>query len=410
MSFAFTYGSLGDLLETAKLAVKVVKLLRDGASGKLSQERLGLVTELQTLNSDLVTLDLITPAVHLDPSSTHRLFLIVRIQSEVETCRRLLIQFIDKLKAPRGFLGTIIGAVSEESELARFRTSISKPLKAIRTLMAMLNLATSHRVGLQLGSQILQVEERMDCFGERLAAYHEAVLKLPIARGVYDDIFCVVDPVGGNIPISLRYCHVYTDLDRLIKAHLLHRPEAGASYIKRGDYNIVSGEGSIVSPVDFAGIVRAGMQVEMSIIKRQTQTRGDKTHDAQCPHCYRENAIKTENEWFKCANLACGRKYKINEQDRDAEEIISPQVAQERSGEEQQSEPELFRLVQIYAVYTDKLIAKPSNKQRPAPLPRLDTNSWATWQPDPNMVPTPPSHEYTLLVPSLFGPKSPQES
>ncbi|KAJ7625049.1 hypothetical protein DFH06DRAFT_1008213, partial [Mycena polygramma] len=47
--------------------------------------------------------------------------------------------------------------------------------------------------------------------------------------------------------------------------------------------------------------------------------------------------------------------------------------------------------------------------------PRRQVASWATWQPDPNMQPTPPSHEPTLLVPDsgspgLFGPRSPRES
>ncbi|KAJ6591058.1 hypothetical protein DFH09DRAFT_907946 [Mycena vulgaris] len=51
----------------------------------------------------------------------------------------------------------------------------------------------------------------------------------------------------------------------------------------------------------------------------------------------------------------------------------------------------------------------------PNPDPRRQVNSWATWQPDPNMQPTPTSHEATLLVPDsaspgLFGPRSPRDS
>ncbi|KAF7361302.1 hypothetical protein MSAN_01162700 [Mycena sanguinolenta] len=47
----------------------------------------------------------------------------------------------------------------------------------------------------------------------------------------------------------------------------------------------------------------------------------------------------------------------------------------------------------------------------PAPN-RHQVQSWATWQPDPNLAPTPPSHSPTLLVPDttspgLFGPRSP---
>ncbi|KAJ6494973.1 hypothetical protein DFH09DRAFT_1337510 [Mycena vulgaris] len=304
---SLTYGSFGDLIETAKLVVKVVKLLR--ARGKLSQERLALTAELQTLNSDLITLDSIASGIHLDPSYANALFVIIRIRAEVESCRMVLTHFLDKLEAPRGVFGIIIAALSEESELAKVGKDISRPLKVIRTLVSTLNLSAMQGVGMQLtdvgsqvqliGSQVLHVGERVDYFGDRLVAYHEAVLRLPIAHGVVDDIFCVVDPIGGNIPISLRYCHAYTDLDRLIKAHLLHRPEAGACYIQRGDYNIVSSEGSTISPVEFTETVRAGMQVEMSIIKRRIQNPGFRIQNTQCPHCHWSNTAETGNDWFK---------------------------------------------------------------------------------------------------------------
>ncbi|KAJ7075109.1 hypothetical protein B0H15DRAFT_806418 [Mycena belliarum] len=51
----------------------------------------------------------------------------------------------------------------------------------------------------------------------------------------------------------------------------------------------------------------------------------------------------------------------------------------------------------------------------PNPDPRRQVNSWATWQPDPALQPTPTSHEATLLVPDgaspgLFGPRSPRST
>ncbi|KAF7292941.1 PH domain-containing protein [Mycena indigotica] len=47
--------------------------------------------------------------------------------------------------------------------------------------------------------------------------------------------------------------------------------------------------------------------------------------------------------------------------------------------------------------------------------PRSQVRSWATWQPDPGMAPTPPSREPTLLAPEqppqgLFGPRTPRSS
>ncbi|KAF8208242.1 hypothetical protein K438DRAFT_1574381 [Mycena galopus ATCC 62051] len=69
---------------------------------------------------------------------------------------------------------------------------------------------------------------------------------------------------------------------------------------------------------------------------------------------------------------------------------------------------------------TKKKDAAPPPGPGPAPAgymqdPRQQVRSWATWQPDPNLAPTPPSHEPTLLVPEitspgLFGPRSPSSS
>ncbi|KAJ7887421.1 hypothetical protein B0H13DRAFT_1888829 [Mycena leptocephala] len=286
--FALTYGSLGDLLETAKLTVKVVRLLRADGRTKLSQERLALATKLQTLNRDLITLDSIAAGVHIDLSSTHTLLVVIRVRAEVEACRMVLAQFLDRLAAPRGFLGSIMVTLSEESELTRFKTEFSSPMK----------------------------------------------------RAVADNMFCVIDPVGGNIPILLRYCHLYSDLDRIIKAYLGKRQEAGGLYVQRGDYNIVSLEGSIIFPMEFAETVNAGIQVEMSIIKRTF-------------HAWRErrapisgtSPLKTDEaaEWFVCASPTCRRKYE------HSGALVSPEVAQDRSAQES-LQPEVFRLVQDYTV------------------------------------------------------------
>ncbi|KAJ7671150.1 hypothetical protein B0H17DRAFT_1209101 [Mycena rosella] len=161
MSFALAYGSFGDLLETAKLAVKVAKFLREG--GKMSLERQALATELQTLNNDLILLTFIASGMRLDPSSTSS-GVAIRIRAEVQKCRITLIQFLDKITPCKGLLGTIRAALLEGSELARFKTEISKPLKAISMLMSILNLAASQEVGPQLNGVGLQVERLEDRF------------------------------------------------------------------------------------------------------------------------------------------------------------------------------------------------------------------------------------------------------
>ncbi|KAJ7934656.1 hypothetical protein B0H13DRAFT_595994 [Mycena leptocephala] len=310
MLFALAYGSFGDLLETAKLAVKVAQFMRDG--GRLSQERLALAAELQTLSRDLLTLDAVASGVHLDPSCTRSLFIVTRIGSEVKSCRAALAGFLDKLFTPRGVFGIIVASFLEERQVTKLRTDISGPLNAIRILMSTLNLSTSRGIRSQLhgtalklediGARVERIETHILAVGDRLegriAAYHEAVLELSIPRGVLDDMFCVIDPVGGNIPIPLRYCRVYADMDRILKTYLGSQPEAGGRYVQRGDYGIVSAEGKVIVPVDFRRTVRAGMQVEMSIVKRRLQNRSDQTQKTQCPHCQRKNTNEPDNDWF----------------------------------------------------------------------------------------------------------------
>jgi hypothetical protein len=137
MSVAFAYGSFGDLLDTAKLVVKVIRFV--WAGGKMSQERLALVAELQTLNNDLVILHLLASGMRLDPSSMSS-SVVLRILSEAQKCRMILVQFLNKLNAPKGVFSAILTVLMEESQLAKFRTQISRPLKAISTLMLTLNL------------------------------------------------------------------------------------------------------------------------------------------------------------------------------------------------------------------------------------------------------------------------------
>jgi hypothetical protein len=118
-----------------------------------------------------------------------------------------------------------------------------------------------------------------------------------------------------------------------------HRQEAGGLYVQRGDYNIVSREGSIISPTEFAETVKAGMQVEMSIIKRTLHAW--RKRRAQISGT---SPLKTDEaaEWFiwyaiagigyplslkgvvSSANPKCRRKYEINEHNG---EIVSPEVA-----------------------------------------------------------------------------------
>ncbi|KAJ7509499.1 hypothetical protein B0H11DRAFT_2269946, partial [Mycena galericulata] len=166
-------------------------------------------------------------------------------------------------------------------------------------------------LGLEAGGQINQEFDR--------------ILQLPIPRGVSDHLFWVMDPVGGYIPVSLRYCHNYQDLDKHIKTSLSCSRRAGASYVKRGDYSIVSEDGSFIVPVEFAQTVKAYMLFEISILQRQVKSRSDTIQNTTCPDCGTQPMV-TGNGWFKC--ITCTKDYRLDEQDQDMEEIMSPQLVQ----------------------------------------------------------------------------------
>jgi hypothetical protein len=79
-----------------------------------------------------------------------------------------------------------------------------------------------------------------------------------------------------------------------LKAHLYNRPDAGSRYIERGDYNIVSREGIIIYPSQFARKVRPGSQFDLSILKRIT----DKPVGTMCPNCNHTNPDFTHGSWI----------------------------------------------------------------------------------------------------------------
>ncbi|KAJ7939249.1 hypothetical protein B0H13DRAFT_1850981 [Mycena leptocephala] len=174
-----------------------------------------------------------------------------------------------------------------------------------------------------------------------------------VPRGVSGDLFWVMDPVGGYIPVSLQYCHDYPDLDEHIKTSLRCSPRPGASYVERGDYSVVSEDGSFIVPVEFAQMVGAGMLLEISILQRQVQKRSDAIQNNTCPSCGCSQATTTGNEWFKCTT--CERNYRIGEQDEDLEEIVSPQLAQPN----EEAERKLFRRIHIYIAYAQKEASLP---------------------------------------------------
>ncbi|KAJ7873529.1 hypothetical protein B0H14DRAFT_3860069 [Mycena olivaceomarginata] len=107
-----------------------------------------------------------------------------------------------------------------------------------------------------------QIRSFMNDLLRRLETQLMAVIT-HVSRGVSDDLFYVIDPVGGSIPVPLQYCRDYWTLDNILKAYLQCLPQAGGPCIERGDYSVVSEDGTFIVPVKFAQRVKAGIVLEL---------------------------------------------------------------------------------------------------------------------------------------------------
>ncbi|KAJ7184979.1 hypothetical protein C8R46DRAFT_1065671 [Mycena filopes] len=372
MSFALTYGSFGDIVETARLAKCIIDVLR---SGQASQERQRVISVLKEMHNDVVAL---LNDLDWDSPSPHLHHILDRLSTELTSCRLLLEKLFTKTNQSHSIMGRILMAFSQERDLICWRAEISERHNALHLLVGSLNSVLSHENGERLGqvnSQLVSVQsdmqtvrshvqnigaevrnfralavlglaashlltQRVSDFGSQLQQAHQ----LPSPRDLSDPVFFVTDPVGQTITIQLAYCNSFTALDRLLKAYLHDRPEAGSQYVERGDYNVVSHNGTIIHPSNFAARLTAEKHLEISIIKRRRDRR--KPRPERCPQCDHINKSARNNTWVHCSTSSCGQKYQVSMKDQAGviEEIFSPQIWQE-------NQKECFRLIQIEVTY-----------------------------------------------------------
>ncbi|KAJ7808698.1 hypothetical protein B0H13DRAFT_2385649 [Mycena leptocephala] len=348
----------GSFAATKELAIRLVALLHAGIP---SNEHTETEKALKLLSDDLDLADSVlqrTAATSLPP------FFAYWIREEVLRCHSTVAQFLIKLTTCKGPSQQMYSSESEDTLLKDLRMQIMQRRAALDVAVGLLNsgawgdresnnhireLTMIGGVGGMGGTGANGgtggIGEGPRLIGEYFFVGNLVVNQIErgtIPRAVSDHIFYVIDPVGGHIPVSLRYCHVYADLDRIIKAYLAGRPDAGARFVERGDYGVVFEDGSFIAPVDFAERVGAGMRLEMSILQLQIQNESDAIHNTVCPHCSSPQATETRSGWYKCANEKCLRNYRIDSQDQTLEHLVSPQLA-----EPDRRQTQIFRRVHI---------------------------------------------------------------
>ncbi|KAJ7720449.1 hypothetical protein DFH07DRAFT_858568 [Mycena maculata] len=372
---ALTYGSFGDVLETARLAKRIIDVLRSGGG---SQRRQRVISTLHGLCEDMAK---VASVVNVDFSSAEGLHLVARLSSEVASCRSMMDEFSARINAATGVLGRVWMALSEERELAEWRSRIAERRHALHILLGALNSIHSHEVGDHLGrvgSQVQCIGSRVDSVEARvqdlrvdvrnvgtLGVLVSAFLSEQVARmgsqihqvgtdvetlmqrmslhDVSDPVFFVTDPVGRTITIQLAHCDWFYDLDRILKAHLHHRRAAGSDYIERGDYSVLSSDGHDVSDWDFRGQLKAGKRFDLSIIMK---VQGDVPKNKSCPGC--SVSLHSDGEiggWIRCPSPQCGRAYQIYLEEEETT-AVEPQHAS-KVEEDQRVDEAAFRFTEL---------------------------------------------------------------
>ncbi|KAJ7506565.1 hypothetical protein B0H11DRAFT_235296 [Mycena galericulata] len=231
---ALGYGSFGDIVATAQLVVKIMILLRHR---RLSSEWTETETGLKSLGNDLAQLTVMP--VEETPFSVH---VAGRIQDEISRCHLTMCRFYSKVSSSRGTFQTILFALSEEKLLASFRMRVIEHRMALASLVGLVNCGA-----------LMNGQDRVDQALTQITAHCEKILAVMtvVPRGVLQETFAVLSPVGVAISIPVVLCSSYQDLDRILKAYLHGHREAGSTYVERGDYNIVSPDGDIIRPPQF---------------------------------------------------------------------------------------------------------------------------------------------------------------
>ncbi|KAJ7490703.1 hypothetical protein FB451DRAFT_1220830 [Mycena latifolia] len=305
--FALAYGSVGDIIATVQLVTKLVTLLhRDSSQSSECAEK-----ELKSLSSDVYL-------AFLTRVQTSESLIAKRIQDEVALCHQVMYRFFAMITAPKTFLQKLQWAVCQGKELAAFRTQVHERRMALNLVVNLINsrtlLAVQDRID-QVGGHVSDahnmlrdVQDYVNGLTQQIAVYHEQVVADHVPHGVAEATFVVISPTGIPIPISVIFCSSYQDLDRIVKAYLHGRKEAGCCYVERGDYSIVSPKGDILRPPEFLTTLRDGIRLEMCIIKRDTARGWQK-----CPQCgHRSTGASSNVGWITCQNPSCGSRYRLN--------------------------------------------------------------------------------------------------
>ncbi|KDR77983.1 hypothetical protein GALMADRAFT_244947 [Galerina marginata CBS 339.88] len=287
--FAFTAGSLADILATAGLVAQVVKVLYDNKH--LGEECEALRIELQSLQSVLIMVEFILQRYDSTPLGEPLAHL---IRPEVVQCHLLLKAFSNKVNACHQALSsTTIGSLwrkvvwAASDEASSLSSKLSNHRLKLVTLLLTLNSVVWMDCGLNEGQSFIR------------NGTHSI-------RSIKDHTIDVVDPLGETLPVPTLFCVTWEAFDHILKGFSKNR--IGQRYVEQGDYQIVRPRNNNVIGHSDICKVKDGETIEMSIILRSKENTEETP--GICPRCSHLNAHASMTFWTKCHR--CSGLFHIN--------------------------------------------------------------------------------------------------
>ncbi|KAJ7167569.1 hypothetical protein C8R46DRAFT_1218505 [Mycena filopes] len=280
--FTLAYGSLGDIVSTTQLVIKIIQLLRH--SGSPSRAWTETENELKALGSELA---------HLTLQPTPEPFLSERIHQEVSRCHLVMARFFSKMSRSQGLVGKIMIIERRTALSVLVGLMNSGALEAVRDRVSEVAEAVSGQIE-AVGGQVASVSAEVGAGNALIQRVHENVAQqfelyqkqilaviTHVPHGLAEETFVVLSPIGVPIPISVVYCTSFEVLDLLLKTYLCGKREAGSRYVDRGDYSLISANGEVSPPSQVIETIKGSVCFEMSIIKGVADT----SLLQKCPQC-----------------------------------------------------------------------------------------------------------------------------
>jgi len=154
---AFAFGSFGDILATAGLAVQIIKALRDRGESSRNQH---LLQELRSLFDLLVSTEEVIRLYEPRPTCQR---LVATLKGEVLKCRSLLSDFLSHVNESRrpldstNFLRRVAWAMRESEEAASLRTELASRHANLTVQLLLLRSLFIFRVNFDLLKRLLHI-------------------------------------------------------------------------------------------------------------------------------------------------------------------------------------------------------------------------------------------------------------